>query len=202
MTAPTSTLVPEFKSNDPYSWLSGNDTYRLPAEWAALLADSPEKNSARALASIDEKSFARVAMHVNPAFFDPEHGLLTLAERELIGVVVSSSNACATCQIIHSYLLGKQIGDHARARRISMNYRTVELSAQERAMADFAVKMTEQPGRLEPADLQKLRDVGLSDAKIFYVIELAALYNFTNRVASASGMRPDDDFMAATAPRS
>jgi uncharacterized protein YciW len=48
------------------------------------------------------------------------------------------------------------------------------MSAQERAMADFAAKITEQPGRLEPTDLQKLRDVGLSDAKIFYVIELAS----------------------------
>ena len=68
-------------------------------------------------------------------------------------------------------------------------------------MADFAAKITEQPGRLEPTDLQKLRDVGLSDAKIFYVIELAAMYNFTNRVMSAHGMRPDDEFMAETAPR-
>ncbi len=201
MKANESTLVPEFKSNDPYGWLSGNDNYQLPAQWLELMADSPEKHSARILASIDEESFARYAMYVNPVFSDPEHGLLSLAERELIGVVVSSINACVTCLIIHGYKLGKYIGDHSRARRIAINYRTVALSAQERAIADLAVKITEQPGKLELADLQKLREVGLSDAKIIYVIEIAAMYNFTNRIMSAYGMRPDDEFMAETAPR-
>jgi len=44
-----STLVPGFKSNDPYGWLSGSDDYQLPAEWQAMMADIPEKHSARIL---------------------------------------------------------------------------------------------------------------------------------------------------------
>ena len=194
------TLVPTFNVTDPYGWLSGDDQYQWPAEWQELMARSPEKHSARILASIDEQTFARHALYVNPVFDDPAHGLLSLAEREFIGVVVSSINACVTCLLIHGYKLGQYIGDHSRARRIAINYRTVALSVQERAMADFAVKMTEQPGKLEAADLQKLRDVGLSDAKIFYIVELAAMYNFTNRLTAAYGMRPDDEFMAAIAP--
>lgn len=194
------TLVPGFKSNDPYGWLAGDDNYQLPPEWADLLASIPEKHSARILASIDRDSFARYAMYVNPIFSDPKHGLLSLAERELIGVVVSAINACVTCLIIHEYNLGQCIGDHSRARRIAINYRTVDLSAQERAIADFAVKITEQPGRLEPDDLQDLRDAGLTDSKIFYVIEIAAMYNFTNRIMSAYGMRPDEEFMAQITP--
>jgi uncharacterized peroxidase-related enzyme len=195
------TLVPAFRSNEPYGWLSGDDSYRLPPEWLAMMADIPEKQSARILASIDADSFARYAMYVNPIFADPSHGLLSLAERELIGVVVSSINRCVTCSIIHEYKLGQLIGDHSRARRIAINYRTVELSAQERAMADFAVKVTEAPGKLEPSDLQNLRDAGLSDARIFYVIETAAIYNSTNRIMSADGMRPDVEFMTAIVPR-
>ena len=200
MKAIESTLASGFETPDPYGWLSGDDQYEFPAEWRAAMADSGEQRSARILASIDEQSVARHASYVNPVFDDPRHGLLSLAERELIGVVVSSINACVTCLIIHAYRLGKYIGDHGRARRIAVNYRTVTLSAQERAIADFAVKLTEQPGRLEPADLRKLRDVGLGDAKIFYVIEIAAMYNLTNRLTSAYGMRPDDEFMAQTAP--
>src|SRR5262249_38413284 len=68
--ASTNTLVPGFKSADPYSWLSGNDNYELPAEWLGLLADIPEKHSARILASIDEESFARYAVFVNTVFED------------------------------------------------------------------------------------------------------------------------------------
>lgn len=194
------TLVPGFKASEPYGWLSGDDTYQLSAEWLRLLGDTPEKHSARILASIDQASFANYAMFVTPIFEDPNHGLLSQAERELIGVVVSSANACVTCLIVHEQKLGKAIGDHSRARRIAVNYRTVALSAQERAMADFAVKLTEQPGKLEPADVQTLREVGLSEAEIFYVIEIAATYNLSNRVMSAYGMRPDDEFMAQIAP--
>ena len=194
-------LAPELTSNEAYAWLPGDNTYQLPTEWLELLAASPEKHSARILASIDEGSFARVATWTNSVFFDPAHGLLPLAERELIGVVVSSVNACVTCLIIHGYNLGQCIGDHGRARRIAINYRSVPLSSREWAIADFAVKITEQPGRLEPNDLQKLRDVGLSDAEIFYVVEVAATFNFTNRFTSAFGIRPDDEFMAEIAPR-
>ena len=194
------TLVPGFESDDPYAWLSGDVNYQLPAEWLELMADIPEKRSATVLASIDEESFARVAMFTTPVFDDPEHGVLSLGERELIGVVVSSINSCVTCLIIHQHKLGKYIGDHGRARRIAVNYRTVPLSPQERAIADFAVKITEEPGKLAPADVEILRDAGLSDRKIFYVIEIAAIYNLTNRLMSAYGMRPDDDFMAETAP--
>jgi hypothetical protein len=84
------TLVPAFRSNEPYGWLSGDDSYRLPPEWLAMMADIPEKQSARILASIDADSFARYAMYVNPIVAEPGHELLSLAERELIGVVVSS----------------------------------------------------------------------------------------------------------------
>jgi uncharacterized peroxidase-related enzyme len=100
------------------------------------------------LASIAEASVAREAKFTNPEFFDPDHGLLSLTEREFIGAVVSSLNACVTCLIIHTYKSGELIADHRRARRIAVNYRTVALSEEERAIADFAVKISESPGRL------------------------------------------------------
>jgi uncharacterized peroxidase-related enzyme len=74
------------------------------------------------------------------------------------------------------------------------------MSVEERAIADFCVKVTEQPGRLEEADVQLLRDAGLSDTKIYYVVQTAAAFNFTNRMTSAFGMRPDDDFLDELGP--
>lgn len=117
-------------------------------------------------------------------------------------MVVSATNSCPTCLVFHGHNLGKEIGDHGRVRRIGINYRSVELSVEERAIADFCVKITEQPGRMEEADIPALRDAGLSDAKIYYVIELAGLFNVTNRLTSAYGMRLDDDFLASIAPKS
>ncbi|WP_340265751.1 peroxidase-related enzyme [Sphingobium mellinum] len=200
MTDPHSTLVPEFKSSDPYAWLPPADpSYVLPEEW--LESPVPEKHAMKILNPYDIEGNERAGAYMGPAFLDPTYGLLTLAEREFIGVVVSSVNACVTCLIIHGHLLGKYIGDHGRARRIAINYRSVALSEQERVIADYCVKLTEQPGKMEPADLQKLRDVGISDEKIYYIIEMAGMFNLTNRMTSGYGMRPDDEFMQDIAPR-
>ncbi len=195
---PNSTLAPDFKSSDPYCWLPGDPAYQLPQEW--LESPVPEKHSIRILASYEEAGFNRMAAFMGPAFRDPSYGELSLAEREFIGVVVSSINHCVTCLIIHQHLLGDYIGDHGRAKRIAINYRVVALSKQERAIADFCVKITEQPGRMEPVDLQKLRDVGISDRKIYYIVEMASMFNMTNRLTSGFGQRPDDEFMDEIAP--
>lgn len=194
-----STLTAEFKSKDPYSYLAGVEGYQLPQEWVDNM-QVPELHSTRILASYNEAGYERAGAYMSPIFLDPEYGALTMAEREFIGVVVSSINACPTCLIIHGHKLGELIGDHGRARRIAINYRAVELTVQERAIADYCVKLTERPGRMEAADVQALRDAGLSDEKIYYVIETASVFNLTNRMTSGYGMRPDDDFMASIAP--
>ncbi|WP_340267970.1 peroxidase-related enzyme [Sphingobium mellinum] len=191
-------MTPDFRSNDPYCWLPGDPAYQLPQEW--LESPVPEKHSIRILASYEDAGFNRMAAFMGPAFRDPSYGELTLAEREFIGVVVSSINHCVTCLIIHQHLLGEYIGDHGRAKRIAINYRGVSLSEQERAIADFCVKLTEQPGRMELADLQKLRDAGISDRKIYYIVEMASMFNMTNRLTSGFGQRPDDEFIAEIAP--
>jgi uncharacterized peroxidase-related enzyme len=194
------TLVPGFHSNDSFGWLKCDDTYQLPAEWLETMP-APEKESARIWASFDEEGFGRMGQFMMPVFYDPSYGTLSIAERALIGVVVSSTNSCVTCLIIQTYKLGVHIGDHSRARRLAINYRTVTLSRQERAIADYCVKLTEQPGKMEEADMQVLRDAGLSEARIFNVVEMVAAFNFTNRMAAGFGMRVDDDFMVRIAPK-
>jgi uncharacterized peroxidase-related enzyme len=198
MTDADGTLVPEYKSSDSYGWLSCPDEYQLPEELdpGAL----PEHGSLRILGYYDENGMSRSVDFIGPILGDPSYGELTLAEREFIGVVVSAVNFCVTCLIIHTHRLGELIEDQGRARRISINYRTVSMSAEERAIADFCVKVTEQPGRLEEADVQKLRDAGLGDSKIYHVVQTAAAFNFTNRMTSGYGMRPDDDFLDKLGP--
>ena len=193
------TLVVGYASNDSFGWLHCDENYQLPAEWLAAMP-VPEKSSARIIASFDEEGYGRMGQFMLPVFHDPTYGTLSMAERALIGVVVSSINACITCVIIHTHKLGKHIGDHGRARRLAVNYRTVSLSKQERAIADYCVKLTEHPGKMEQADMQVLRNAGLSEARIYNVIELASAFNMTNRMTSGFGMRPDDDFMDEIAP--
>ena len=71
---------------------------------------------------------------------------------------------------------------------------TPGLSARERAMLDYAVKVTKDPGACEESDIEALRAEGFSDADIWDVIEVAAMYNFTNRLAMATGMMPNREY--------
>jgi uncharacterized peroxidase-related enzyme len=194
--APRATLHPDFTVPDAYGWLVPRKGFEVdPGSLAELPV--PERHSIAILSSYEPEGRARFGAFVLPVFFDPAYGRLSLAEREFIGVIVSAVNHCITCLIVHTHLLGKYIGDHGRARRIGINYRQVTLSPRERAIADFCVKLTSHPYHIERNDMELLRNAGLDDEEIYYVIELAGLFNMTNRTTAAYGMRPDDDFMAA-----
>ena len=77
-----------------------------------------------------------------------------------------------------------------------MNYRVAKITAKQRAMLDFAVKLTEASAKVEEADRQALRDAGFTDRDIFDIASVAGFFNMTNRVASATDMRPNDDYHA------
>jgi uncharacterized peroxidase-related enzyme len=70
------------------------------------------------------------------------------------------------------------------------------LDARQRAMLDFAAKMTQASATIEEADRQSLRDAGFSDADIWDIANVAGFFNMTNRVASATDMRPNDGYHA------
>jgi uncharacterized peroxidase-related enzyme len=72
-----------------------------------------------------------------------------------------------------------------------MNYRAARLSKRERAMLDFAVKLTAEPWSLEEDDRARLRQAGFSDRDIWDIAAVAGFFNMTNRVASATDMRPN-----------
>ena len=125
-----------------------------------------------------------------------ESGLSKL-EREMIAVVVSSINRCWYCQVAHGAAVRQISGDPILGERMVMNYRTADLDARQRAMLDFAAKLTTASATVEEADRQALRDVGFSDRDIFDIASVAGFFNMTNRVASAIDMRPNDEYHAS-----
>jgi uncharacterized peroxidase-related enzyme len=77
---------------------------------------------------------------------------------------------------------------------IVQNYRAADLPARQKAMLDFAVKLTEAPDKIEEADRQGLREAGFSDRDIWDIAAVAAFYNMSNRLAAATDMRPNDEY--------
>lgn len=119
---------------------------------------------------------------------------LSKLEREMIAVAVSSANRCYYCLVAHGAAVRQLSGDPQLGEMMVMNYRVAELPPRQRAMLDFAVKLTETPHLVTAADRQALRDLAFSDADIFDIAEVAGFFNMTNRVAHAVDMMPNPEY--------
>jgi len=119
---------------------------------------------------------------------------LSELEREMVAVTVSSANRCHYCVTAHGAVLRQLAGDAGLGDTIAVNYRAADLSIRQRAMLDFAWKLTLEPNEIGDLDRMRLRDAGLSDADIFDLTEVAAFYNFTNRFAVGLGIVPNREY--------
>jgi uncharacterized peroxidase-related enzyme len=122
-------------------------------------------------------------------------GLSTL-EREMIATAVSAENPCFYCITVHGASVRQLSGDPVMGEAVAMNYRAARLSKRQRAMLDFAVKLTVEPWSIEESDRAHLRGAGFSDRDIWDIAAVAAFYNMTNRLASATDMRPNEAYHA------
>jgi len=121
---------------------------------------------------------------------------LTKLEREMIAVVVSSINRCWYCQVAHGAAVRTLSGDPKLGEAMVMNYRAAPLDRRQRAMLDFAAKLTSASAEIDETDRQALRDAGFTDRDIFDIASVAAFFNMTNRVAAATDMQPNDAYHA------
>ena len=116
---------------------------------------------------------------------------LSKLEREMIAVAVSSQNRCYYCLSAHGAAVRQYSGNPLLGEQIVMNYRAARLTKRQRAMLDFAVKLTMSPGNVEEGDRERLRRVGFTDRNIWDISAIAGFFNMSNRVASATDMRPN-----------
>ena len=116
---------------------------------------------------------------------------LTKLEREMIAVAVSSENRCYYCLTAHGAAVRALSGDPVLGELMVMNYRAARLDRRQRAMLDFAVKLTAEPHAIEEADRETLRKSGFSDRDIWDIAAVAGFFNMSNRVAAATDMRPN-----------
>jgi uncharacterized peroxidase-related enzyme len=121
---------------------------------------------------------------------------LTKAQREMIAVVVSVTNRCHYCIVSHTAALRKLTKDPDFVDRLATGYKYAELEPRNRAMLDFAVKLTEASDRCTDEDIEALRDAGWNDEEIMDIAQVAAMFNFTNRLASGLGWVPNSEYFS------
>ena len=119
---------------------------------------------------------------------------LSRAEREMIGIAVSAENDCLYCLISHGSDLRGLINDPVQGDRIVIDWRRAGLDERTTAMLTYAVKLTNHPVDCTEQDLDTLRAAGFSEQAVFDIIETTSMYNFTNRMASGSGMMPNREY--------
>jgi uncharacterized peroxidase-related enzyme len=119
---------------------------------------------------------------------------LTKTQREMIAVVVSAESHCPYCEMAHAAALRLRVKDAALVDRLAVNYRHVELDPRDRALLDFAVKLTKTPDACGESDLIELRAVGYTDEDILHIVEVTAIFNYNVRLATATGLFPNVEY--------
>ena len=186
-------------ATDRISWFPVPDEADLPPDLQGLFAKARERigfvpNVFRTYAFRPERLSAWFA-HFR--MLHEETPGLSAAEREMIAVVVSMANGCLYCLVAHGAALREAWGDPVMADRITLDWRRAGgLSDRQRAICAMAERLTLTPLECTEAELDELRGHGLSDTDTWDVIEVAAMYNFTNRVALATGQMPNPEYHA------
>ncbi len=136
------------------------------------------------------------------AFFDYHDALmlkeggLTKAEREMIVVATSAVNDCHYCVIAHGAILRIYAKDSLVADQVAVNFRKADITDRQKAMLEFAVKITTSPGEVEEADHEALASHGFSAEDIWDIGAISAFFGLSNRMANMIEMRPNDEFYA------
>ena len=121
-------------------------------------------------------------------------GNLTKAEREMIVVATSGVNQCQYCVIAHGAILRIRTKNPLLADQIAANYRKADITERQKAMIDFAMKVSQSAHLVGEADFELLKRQGFNDDDIWDIMGIAAFFGMSNRIANVSNMRPNDEF--------
>jgi uncharacterized peroxidase-related enzyme len=127
------------------------------------------------------------------ALMEKEAGL-TKAEREMIVVATSGANQCQYCVVAHGAILRIRAKNPLIADQVAVNYRKADLTPRQRAMLDFAMKVSRRSEEIGEADFESLRSHGFSEEDIWDIAAISALFALSNRMANFLNMRPNDEF--------
>jgi uncharacterized peroxidase-related enzyme len=121
-------------------------------------------------------------------------GGLTKAEREMIVVATSSANQCQYCVIAHGAILRIRAKNPLLADQVAVNYRKADITPRQKAMLDFAMKVSLSAQTVAETDFSELAAHGFSDDDVWDIAAIAAFFALSNRMANVTGMRPNDEF--------
>jgi len=183
-------------SDKPISRFPVPDLNDLPDDIREMILTVQEKsgfvpNVFLALAHRPDEFRAFFAYH--DALMDKDEGL-TKAEREMIVVATSNANACQYCVVAHGAILRIRAKDPLVADQVAVNYRKADITEKQKAMLDYAMKVSQRAEEVGEADFATLAQHGFDDEAIWDIGAIAAFFGMSNRLANMTSMRPNDEF--------
>jgi uncharacterized peroxidase-related enzyme len=121
-------------------------------------------------------------------------GNLTKAEREMIVVATSNANQCQYCVVAHGAILRIRAKDPLVADQVAINYRKADVTDRQKAMIDFAMKVSFEAYAISDDDLAALSAHGFDPEDAWDIAAIAAFFGMSNRMANFTSMRPNDEF--------
>jgi uncharacterized peroxidase-related enzyme len=121
-------------------------------------------------------------------------GGLTKAEREMVVVATSSANQCHYCVVAHGAILRIRAKNPQIADQIAVNYRKADITPRQRAMLDYAMKVSQEAHLVSERDFTELAAHGFSQDDIWDIAAISAFFALSNRMANVTAMRPNDEF--------
>src|SRR5688500_10749604 len=132
----------------------------------------------------------RAFMAYHDALMDKKEGL-TKAEREMIVVAISAANQCQYCVIAHGAILRIRAKNPLIAEQVAANWRKADITPRERAMLEFAMKITHRANETDDTDRAALRKAGFTDDEVWDIAAIAAFFGMSNRLANFTSLRPN-----------
>ena len=171
------------------------------------LADMPDDIRARILTVQEKSGFIpnvflvlahrpdefRAFFAYHDALMD-KPGNLTKAEREMIVVATSNLNQCQYCVIAHGAILRIRAKDPLIADQVAVNYRKADITDRQKAMLDFAVRVSTEAYEVSESDFAALKSHGFTDEDVWDIAAITAFFGLSNRLANVTSMRPNAEF--------
>ena len=187
--------------------LAPNQEHPISRYPVPTLPELPEDIRARILAVQEKAGFVPnvfLALAHRPeefrAFFAyhdalmEKSGNLTKAEREMIVVATSNANQCQYCVVAHGAILRIRAKNPLIADQVAVNYRKADITPRQKAMLDFAMKVSARAHEVDDHDFETLRQHGFDQDDIWDIAGIAAFFGLSNRMANVTSMRPNDEF--------
>lgn len=119
---------------------------------------------------------------------------LSKADKQMIIIPFSGYNGCQYCVQSHGANLRLITKKTTLSDQLAINYREADITPKQKAMIDFAMKVTKNSKAINENDFKKLEKYGLTKEDAWDIASITSFFNMSNRMMNFTKIRPDEQY--------